>query len=174
MDPVTLLTIFSICGMGLVNKNTKHRMIIAGVLFYLLYTVYIGGDFMSGRYFSTPLLACVALLSTMEFNSPKAYALAVGLVLLIGIAPVYVIPERSLTFGVGDDSDHRVFVDEYKISDERIVYTGLGFFERLKKKSAPSTGYARDNWVYIPNQPVRVKVVGPLGMNSMTMVPTST
>ncbi len=171
MDPVTLLTIFTVCGLGLANKNTKHRMIIAGVVLYLLYTVYIGGDFMSGRYFSAPLLACVALLSTMEFKSQKTYALAAGLVLLVGIAPIYVTPERSPTFGVGDDSDHRVFVDEYKISDERIVYTGLGFFERLKKKSAPSTGYARDNWVYLPDQPIRVKVVGPLGMNSMTMGP---
>jgi len=82
-----------------------------------------------------------------------------------------VTPERGLTFGVGDDRDHRVFIDEHEISDERIVYTGLGFFERLKKKSAPSTGYARDNWVYLPDQPTRVKVVGPLGMNSMTMGP---
>jgi arabinofuranosyltransferase len=171
MDPITLLTIFVVCGVGLVNKNKQHRLIIAGVLIYLLYTVYIGGDFMSGRYFSTPLLACVALLSTMEFKSPKIHGLAIGLVLLVGIAPIFVTPERGLTFGFGDDSDHRVFVDKYGISDERIVYTGLGFFERLKKKSAPSTGFARDNWVYLPDQPVRVKVVGPLGMNSMTMGP---
>jgi arabinofuranosyltransferase len=171
IDPITLLTIFAVSGMGLVNKNSRHRTIIAGILLYLLYTVYIGGDFMSGRYFSTPLLACTALLSTMEFKSSKVYALAIGLVLLIGITPIYMVPERNPSFGVGDDSDHRVFVDEYKISDERIVYTGLGFFERLKKKSAPSTGYARDNWVYLPDQPVRVKMVGPLGMNSMTMGP---
>jgi len=171
MDPITLLTIFTVSGVGLLNKNKQHKLIIAGVLIYLLYTVYIGGDFMSGRYFSTPLLACVALLSTMEFKPPKMYGLAIGLVLLVGIAPIFVTPERSFTFGVGDDRDHRVFIDEHEISDERIVYTGLGFFERLKKKSAPSTGYARDNWVYLPDQPTRVKVVGPLGMNSMTMGP---
>jgi arabinofuranosyltransferase len=171
MDPITLLTIFAVSGIGLVNGNSRHRTIIAGVLLYLLYTLYIGGDFMSGRYFSAPLLTCTALLSTMEFKSSKVYAVAFGLVLIIGIAPIYVVPERSPTFGVGDDSGHRIFVDENKISDERIVYTGLGFFERLKKKSAPSTGYARDNWVYLPDGPVRVKVVGPLGMNSMTMGP---
>jgi arabinofuranosyltransferase len=171
MDPITLLTIFAVSCVGLINKNSRHRTIIAGVLLYLLYTLYIGGDFMSGRYFSAPLLACTVLLSTMEFKSSTVYSLAIGLVLLIGIAPIYVVPERSPSFGVGDDSNHRIFVDEHKISDERIVYTGLGFFERLKKKSAPSTGYARDNWVYLPDGPVRVKVVGPLGMNSMTMGP---
>jgi len=171
MDPITLLTIFTVCGAGLVGKNTSHKMIVAGISIYLLYTVYIGGDFMSGRYFSTPLLACVALLSTMEFKTPRIYGFAVGLALLVGIAPILVTPARSPSFGVGDDSDHRVFVDEYKISDERIVYTGLGLFERLKKKSAPSTGYARENWVYLPSSPMRVKLVGPLGMNAMTMGP---
>jgi arabinofuranosyltransferase len=171
MDPITLLTIFTVSAAALVNKNKQHRTIIAGVLIYLLYTVSIGGDFMSGRYFSTPLLACTALLSMMEFKPQKAYGLALGLVLIIGIAPIFIVAERSLSFGFGDDSDHRVFVDEHGISDERIVYTGLGFFERLKKKSAPSTNYARENWVYLPDESVRVKLVGPLGMNSMTMGP---
>jgi len=171
MDPITLLTIFTVSVVGLVNKNSRYKTVIAGVLLYLLYTVYIGGDFMSGRYFSAPLLACVALLSTMDFKSPKVFGLALGFILLIGIAPIFLVTERNPSFGVGDDRDHRVFVDEYKISDERIVYTGLGFFERLKKKSAPSTGYARDNWVYLSGQPIRVKVVGPLGMNAMTMGP---
>jgi arabinofuranosyltransferase len=102
---------------------------------------------------------------------PKVYGLALGLVLLIGIAPIYLVAERNPSFGVGDDGGHRIFVDESGISDERIVYTGLGFFERLKKKSAPSTGYARDKWIYLPDQPIRVKLVGPLGLNAMTMGP---
>jgi len=171
MDPITLLTIFTVCIVGLVNKNNKHRIIIAGVLLYLLYTVYIGGDFMSGRYFSTPLLACVALLSTLEFKPPKMYGVAIGLVLLAGIAPIFLITERNPSFGVVEDGDHRIYIDEHEISDERIVYLGLGFFERLRKKESPSAGYARDKWVYLPGEPARVKLVGPLGLNSMTMGP---
>ena len=126
---------------------------------------------MSGRYFSTPLLACIALLGTMEFKSSKVYGLVFTLVLFIGIAPIYLITERNPSFGISEDGDHRVFIDEHEISDERIVYTGLGFFERLKKRSAPSTGYARDGWVYLPNERARVRLVGPLGLNSMTMGP---
>jgi arabinofuranosyltransferase len=171
IDPITLLAIFSVSIAGWMSKNSRHRIILAGVALYLLYTLYIGGDFMSGRYFSTPLLACVALLAAMDFPSNKVYGFAVGLVLIAGISPVFVIPERAPSFGVGDEGDHRIFVDEHGISDERIVYTGLGFFERLKKKSAPSTNYARDKWVYLPDEPVRVKVLGPLGQNSMTLGP---
>ena len=171
IDPITLLTIFVVCIAVLLNKNKLHKAILAGVILYLLYTVYIGGDFMSGRYFSTPLLACTVLLSTMDFKSPKIYSLALGIVLIVGISPIYLIPERNPSFGIGDESNHRVFVDEHGISDERIVYTGMGFFERLKKKSAPSTNYARDKWVYLPDEPVRVRVVGPLGLNALTLGP---
>ena len=171
LDPITLLTIFTCSIAVVVNKNKLHKTILAGVILYLLYTVYIGGDFMSGRYFSTPLLACTVLLSTMDIKSPKVYGFAFGMVLIIGIAPIYLIPERSPSFGFGDESNHRVFVDEHGISDERIVYTGMGFFERLKKKSAPSTNFARDKWVYLQDEPVRVRVVGPLGLNAMTLGP---
>jgi len=171
LDPITLLTIFMVSVIGLINNNRRHQATTAGVLLYLLYTVYIGGDFMSGRFFSTPLLACIALLSTMDFRPPKLYSFTLGLVLLIGIAPIFFITERNVSFGIGDEGDHRIFVDEHGISDERIVYTGLGFFERLKKKSSPSTGYARDKWIYLPDEPVRVKVVGPLGLNAMMMGP---
>jgi arabinofuranosyltransferase len=171
MDPITLLIIFTVSAVVLASKNSRHRTIIAGVLLYLLYTVYIGGDFMSGRYFSTPLLACTALLSTMDFKSQKVYGLALGLVLLIGIAPIYLIPERNFSFGAGAESYHRPFVDGRGISDERNVYISLSLFERLKLKEAPSAGYAREKWVYLPNEPMRVKLVGPLGTNSMTMGP---
>ena len=171
LDPITLLTIFTVSAAGWMSKNKKHQAILAGVLLYLLYTIYIGGDFMSGRYFSSPLLVCVTLLATMDFESPKKFGVAVGIVLLVGLAPIAVVAERAPAFGVGDEGDHRVFVDEHGISDERIVYTGLGLFERLKKKSAPSTNYARDKWVYLPDEPVRVRIVGPLGLNSMTLGP---
>ena len=171
LDPITLLTIFTVSIAGLMDKNNLRRTILAGVLLYLLYTVYIGGDFMSGRYFSAPLLACTVLLSTMDFKLQKMYGLVLGIVLIVGISPLYLIPERNPSFGIGDESNHRVFVDEHGISDERIVYTGMGFFERLKKKSAPSTNYARDKWVYLPDEPVRVRVVGPLGLNAMTLGP---
>ena len=171
LDPITLLTIITVSIAGWMSRNAAHKTILAGVLLYLLYTIYIGGDFMSGRYFSTPLLICVTLLATMDFKSPKVYGFAIGIVLLVGIAPIFVIPERAPAFGVGDEGDHRVFVDERGISDERIVYTGLGLFERIKKKSAPSTNYARDKWVYLPGEPVRVRILGPLGLNSMTLGP---
>jgi len=171
VDTITLLTIFAVCGAGLINRNNKHRTIIVGVLLYLLYTIYIGGDFMSGRFFSTPLLACVTLLSTMEFKLQKAYGLTLGLILLIGIAPIYWIPERSLSFSIEDQAGRKALINEYGITDERSYYIGLGFFECLENNSAPAMNFSRDKWVYRSTSPVKVKLVGALGLNAMTMGP---
>ncbi len=171
LDPITLLTIFAVSIAVLTRKNRSHKTILTGVILYLLYTVYIGGDFMSGRYFSTPLLVCIALLSTMDFKSPTVYGVTLALVLLVGILPMYRPPEPAPSFGAEDKNGRRIYVDEYGISDERAFYTSLSFFERLRKKNAPATNYARDKWIYPPNEPIRVKVMGPLGLNSMTMGP---
>ena len=92
IDPITLLTIFSVSTAVWMSRNKRHKTIVAGVLLYLLYTIYIGGDFMSGRYFSTALLACVTLLSTMEFSSQEVYGFVVGLVLIVGISPIFIFP----------------------------------------------------------------------------------
>ena len=171
LDPLTLLTIFTTMAAVAVSKNGRKQVIAAGIALYMLYTVYIGGDFMSGRYFSTPLLACVTLLSGMEIKPAKFYGLAVGLVLLIGIAPLFVVAERNPSFGVESEDRHRVFIDVHEISDERLVYSGLGFFEVLRKNETPSSDHSGKNWVYLPGEPVRVKVVGPLGSGAMTWGP---
>jgi hypothetical protein len=42
--------------------------IVAGCLLYLLYLVSIGGDFMSGRFLSAPLLAAVAVLISLPYD----------------------------------------------------------------------------------------------------------
>jgi len=171
VDPITLLTIFTTAGLGLGNKNKQHRLIIAGMLIYLIYTIFIGGIFMSGRFFSAPLLACVALLSTMEFNSSKIYGLAIALVLLIGTAPIYLIPERSSSINIANEVERKSLINEYGIADERVFYTELGLFECLENNSIPAMNFSRDKWEYFSLKPVKVKLVGALGLNAMTMGP---
>ncbi len=62
VDPVTLLIIGIALVLVFLGRNTREKMLGLGVVLYLLYIIYIGGDFMSGRFFSLPLLACVILL----------------------------------------------------------------------------------------------------------------
>lgn len=58
-DPVTLSMIGLILFIALGQK--RARIAALGVLLYLLYIVTIGGDFMSGRFFSVPVVAALSI-----------------------------------------------------------------------------------------------------------------
>jgi arabinofuranosyltransferase len=110
------------------------------------------------------LLASTAVLSNLEFKSMKSYGLSLGMVLLIGVAPIYVVPERRPSFG-SETGNYRVFLDEHRISDERRIYSryGLGLLRSLKD-GAPRAPYTRENWIFHAGHPVQVELVGPLGL----------
>ena len=57
-DPITLGTV-GVAGAVALRSNTAVRMSAASALLYVLYTVSIGGDFMSGRFFAMPFLVAV-------------------------------------------------------------------------------------------------------------------
>jgi len=170
LDPLTVLAIVAVSLVVLAGRNRLHKTIIAGVLLYLLYTLYIGGDFMSGRYFSAPLLACAAIVSNLNFASLKIHGLSLGLIVLIGIAPIYLIPERRPSFGVGDPGAHRVYDDGHGISDERRVYEGMSLAHGLED-GPPPVHAAHDRWSYDPGEPLKVRLVGPMGLRGYVLGP---
>jgi len=163
MDPITLLIVLFAIGLGFVFGKDLHKTIVSGILLYLIYILFIGGDFMGGRYFSAPLLASTAIISMMEFRSLKVYGFVLSLVLLIGIAPVYLIPERSPSYGVGS-RDYRIAMDEHEITDERGIYMGTLGLLRSLEFGAPRAVYTRDDWIFRPKRKTRVELVGPLGV----------
>jgi arabinofuranosyltransferase len=63
-----------------------ERWLAWGVVLYLLYILRIGGDFMSGRFFTTPLLLCTILLVRQVQDSPRLHQWVwLGLVLMLGL-----------------------------------------------------------------------------------------
>ncbi|MFH1051257.1 MAG: hypothetical protein V1779_10070, partial [bacterium] len=59
---------------GIVVYSIKEKTaniylpLVFGITFYLLYILRIGGDFMSGRFFSVPLLMLIAMLTYLDIN----------------------------------------------------------------------------------------------------------
>jgi arabinofuranosyltransferase len=83
-DPLSGLTILAGTALGFKRGEWRERAVSAGLVLYLLYVVYIGGDFMSGRFFAGPLLVSVVLLMRLA-PSPKKIqkaSVVVGIVLL--------------------------------------------------------------------------------------------
>ncbi len=165
LDPITLLTITAGLISTLIKKNNPHKIVFAGIVLYLLYILYIGGDFMSGRFFSTPLLASTALLSRYNFKPAKPYNWSLTLILIIGIAPILFIKERQLLYG-DKVNDFKIFLDSNLIADERKVYNDLSLSATLQNNQPPSSEYARADWIYDPNTPAKVRMVSSLGLSS--------
>jgi arabinofuranosyltransferase len=88
-DPITLLVIFVVAAVVIRKGEIRERIFAAGVILYLVYIVKIGGDFMSGRFFSAALVASVLL--AMRWFEPMThswrYAIAILAILLGFLAP---------------------------------------------------------------------------------------
>ncbi len=118
-DPLTLSAILGGVVLGLRARRAREVAVALGVLFYLVYTVKIGGDFMSGRFLTAPLFASVALAGWLlpERLNARVGEVAVlgGIILALGLIsplPTYrvdVPPEYSKS-------------DEKRINDERAWY----------------------------------------------------
>ncbi len=127
VDPLTLLVIVAGIGLPFVTKAWRALPVVIGFVLYLLYVVSIGGDFMSGRFMTAPLLGAVTILVSSTLCLRKATWLALfAPVVVLGLSapysPVLTAPERSA------DSDPRNRMNSHGISDECVNYyrnTGL-------------------------------------------------
>ena len=117
-DPITLTITFSALLMTFISKRKEEILIALGVVLYLAYIIYVGGDFMSGRFFSTPLILSVVLLvRRAEDSSPLEKYIWISLVLLLGIL---LAPLKSYANPL--ESDIVTFDNTTDIADERFGY----------------------------------------------------
>jgi arabinofuranosyltransferase len=131
---------------------------------YLCYILYIGGDFMSGRYFSLPLIVAVTLLSTFEIKSTRLFGASLAAILVIGLLPFITTIERRPSYGRNRDNN-LVFMDRHKIADERLVYRERTGLLAAVQGNSPKVVYSREGWEYSPGYPREVHVVGAMGLN---------
>ncbi len=64
-DHVTLPTIGLAALVSLFSRESRRISLVLGILLYLAYIVRIGGDFMSGRFFSTVFVLSLALIGSL-------------------------------------------------------------------------------------------------------------
>lgn len=115
-DPLTLVVIVVSLAAAAVARRHRPVAVAAGIALYLLYTVRIGGDFMSGRFLTLPLLAALALLLYLWPAAWRGRALAVGfgllgLLALLGHVPVWLAgnPTGDAARRDGDIADERAY-----------------------------------------------------------------
>ncbi len=120
LDTVTLLVIAA--GLTLAFFRREYAIAV-GVLLYLTYIVRVGGDFMSSRFFTAPLVIAVMLIA--RFWKPRVWVAAVSLAAITAIG--FSTPSPTLLSARAGFSLPRT-VDWSGIADERAAYyqwTGL-------------------------------------------------
>ncbi|HEV8122269.1 MAG TPA: hypothetical protein VGQ67_14840, partial [Candidatus Polarisedimenticolia bacterium] len=86
-DPVTLPAIALGVLTSLLGRSARRRALGAGIVLYLLYVIWVGGDFMSGRFLTAPLFVAVALLALAVPEGAAARATACAIAILLSCWP---------------------------------------------------------------------------------------
>ncbi len=117
LDPLTLLTIIFIMVAVFFMKNWGMVPHMIGIIFYLIYTLCIGGDFMSGRFFVAPFFIAAICISYLRISHFRMLMIIL-VVLILGIFSPY-----SPLFNTKDYGKNKSLVsDRWGITDERAFY----------------------------------------------------
>jgi arabinofuranosyltransferase len=123
LDPVTLMAIIAAIILINIKMDIKHRLISLGIVLYVLYVIVIGGDFMSGRFFSVPFLIAVYVLTEMLPAKKHLATLITLLVLLVGILSPYT-PFLS-------DIDYRLHSPTQAVNIKTAIADERGYYYRV-------------------------------------------
>lgn len=125
----------------LIKKQGKIITGSLGIILYLCYILYIGGDFMSGRFFSAPFLFAVILLS--QFKLKSSWVVVPILTTLFGYALIF--PHTPLLssadFGSGIEAKRWY----YGVADERAGwYQSTGLLNQSSGEYYPNHQWVKD------------------------------
>ena len=128
VDHITLPVIAAGLAAAILVRRHHCLPIGIGIALYLLYTVKIGGDFMSGRFLAAPLFCAVIPILQHRFVSTKKWAAAV----LCVIAASLLSPFSPLRSGPDYGFEHGGMRDR-GIEDQRgFLYRHAGLLPKLK------------------------------------------
>ncbi len=147
-DPVTLIFTFGIILLSIFlfteksKDSLKYLFAATGILLYFLYLIKIGGDFMTGRFFSVPVFIAALLYARMQLKNKNALSV---FVIILGLVTGIVNYQKTPLFSSASYGSERTkdqeneetnpwwyypFTDENGITDERAFwYSDLGFLK---------------------------------------------
>jgi arabinofuranosyltransferase len=125
MDPLALAVIAAGLLAPFIFRRWAEAPLAAGLCLYLLYVLKVGGDFMSVRFFSAPLvLAVILLCRSPVLQAPRPALVCVGVLLVLGLCSHRCPLLSGGSYGSWSASE----IDHWGIADERgFFYPILGF-----------------------------------------------
>ena len=141
-DPLTLVVVCSAVVWAFLAREWRQCLAAGGVLLYIAYVIWIGGDFMSGRFLAAPLMAAVCVVATLRTPpAPVAWLACLPVVLLLGFAAPYPTLLADVNYGKGRTDRW----DPRGIADERAYYyQDTGLLLACRNKQMPTHVWAQE------------------------------
>jgi len=122
-DPITLLIITAGLLSTFFQEDRRMSLLGVGGFLYLGYIVFVGGDFMSGRFLTVPLVVAAIGLARFDFNRLPGVAIAslFGCLIVVGLSV------SNATWHISDYGkidQGPVHIGSNGILDERMLYYG--------------------------------------------------
>jgi arabinofuranosyltransferase len=132
LDPVTLLLIALGVAFGIARGTRRERAIVLGILATLFYVAWVGGDHMSGRFFSVPVLLAVIVIARVEASLPRRalFATAGAVAFAAWTVDLPTFSDRYFSLRGAEDYD----IDDYR----RMWFPHTGLLSRHVGQSGPA------------------------------------
>lgn len=129
-DPTTLLIAATAIAAAAGLRTRRLAALAVGILLHVGYVVWIGGDFMSGRFLAVPFLVGVITLASADFAIDRtSFAVAAVSLSMLGLMNPYpTVASNSVYFSHRQGRSEHIFGQGSGITDERGIYyrnTGL-------------------------------------------------
>ena len=173
VDGVTLLGIAFVTGLALWRRRPLALLAAAtGIVLYVLYVIWIGGDFMGGRMFSAPLAASLAVLASAKPTGHRHPIAILATLLALALAvlnrPYLTSPEPLR--GMFTGSIEQAFLGRpavgslYGIADERQAYNQLWLLPIIQGQFRPEQHPWASQGVFFRENKGYFFVRGPIGI----------
>jgi arabinofuranosyltransferase len=121
-DPVSFVLIGAGVFVGLTSRHWRPRALAAGILLSLVYTIRVGGDFMSGRFLTPVLMTAVGIMVTHPWPRLRGRWLAV-ISPFLGLAMMSSLPAWRADVTEGPVPSAHLAIKASGIADERQFYS---------------------------------------------------
>lgn len=112
------------------HQNGRPRSTLCplavGIVLYSLYVVRIGGDFMSGRFFTAPFVLGLSILATLRVKRP----LALVAMAVTAAAFGFLSPSPTTSLASAGTEDRGCWLHGDGIVDERLFYSRSAGYPR--------------------------------------------
>jgi len=139
-SPFSVAVMFAATLYAIHHRNRRLIAVAAALILYSLYVVWVGGDFMSGRFLASPILLAMIILSQIEWRPRLSKETTVWVALLV-LGLLWPSAPIKVGSGYGTGGEEKRW--DRGISDERAGwYQGTGLLVQGGDTTLP-----RHHWV---------------------------